>query len=46
VVPPTGETSNTLFEIFEEWNEQLKHVDFDELDRKSAKKNDIGEPQP
>lgn len=24
-----GETSNTFFETLQDWNEQLKHVDFD-----------------
>lgn len=24
-----GETSNTFFETLRDWNEQLKHVDFD-----------------
>ncbi len=24
-----GEISNNIFEILEDWNEQLKHIDFD-----------------
>jgi hypothetical protein len=24
-----GESSNDFFEILEDWNEQLKHIDFD-----------------
>jgi len=32
VVRPGGETSNSLFEVLEDWEEQLKHVDFDELE--------------
>lgn len=31
MVPPTGETLNTLFEVFEDWDYQLKqaNVEFD-----------------
>jgi len=29
VVRSSGETSNQLFEVLEDWEEQLKHVDID-----------------
>lgn len=34
-------SSNSLFEILEDWNEQLKHIDFNELDDEPI---DIAEP--
>ncbi|GAA6210623.1 hypothetical protein NBRC116602_03630 [Hyphomicrobiales bacterium 4NK60-0047b] len=34
MVPLSRETSNSLFEVFEEWHDHLKHVDFEELDKK------------
>lgn len=40
MVPLEGATSNTLFEILEEWNEQLKQVEADQIDI------DLGGPQP
>ncbi len=29
MVPPTGETLNSLFEEFEAWNEHLSKIEFD-----------------
>ena len=42
------ESSNPLFEILADWNEQLKHIDFDSLDDPQAQSPniDIKEPQP
>lgn len=40
MVPLNGETSNKLFEFFEDWNHHLKHVDFEALDLEEQ------EPQP
>ena len=40
MVPLDEKTSNKLFEVFEDWNQQLKHIDFDGLDL------DDEEPQP
>jgi hypothetical protein len=41
---PFGETSNTIFEELEDWEHQLKHLDFDW----DFKENQIDseEPQP
>lgn len=38
MVPPGGQSLNTLFETLAEWEEQLKHqdVDFDTLGDNSA----------
>jgi len=38
----TGESSNALFEILEDWNEQLKHLEIAEPDLQ----DDFGGPQP
>lgn len=35
-----GETSNTIFEVLEDWENQLKHADFSKL------KVEFEEPQP
>ncbi len=29
MVPLTGESLNTVFEVFEDWNQQLSNVDID-----------------
>ena len=29
LVPPTGETLNSIFDELEEWNEHLSEIDFD-----------------
>jgi len=29
MVHPTGDTSNDLFEVLEDWEHQLKHIDID-----------------
>ena len=34
MVPLSRETSNSLFEVFEEWHDHLKHVDFEKIDKK------------
>lgn len=46
VVPLTGETSNKLFEVFEDWHHQLQHVDFDKLELVCDAPQDVEEPQP
>ena len=40
MVPLDEKTSNKLFEVFDDWNQQLKHIDFGALDL------DDEEPQP
>jgi len=45
-VPLTGETSNTLLETFQEWQELLKDVDFDAVENPSTAQNDFEEPSP
>ena len=46
MVPEEGISSNQLFEVLEEWHEQLKHIDFDELNSKTHLKLEGEEPQP
>ena len=42
-----GEISNPLFEILQEWNEHLKHVQAGlRFDPKDYDAPDFGEPQP
>lgn len=31
MVPPDGETLNALFEVFADWDEQLRHSDFPDM---------------
>jgi hypothetical protein len=40
LVPLDGETLNELFEVFADWDEQLRHSDFPEMTL------DDDEPQP
>ena len=42
------DSSNPLFEILADWNEQLKHIDFDALDDPQAQPPviEFEEPQP
>ena len=37
---PGGETSNELFEVLEDWDHQLQHINFDKFEDKPE------EPQP
>ena len=40
MVPPDGETLNSLFEVFADWDHQLRHSDFPDMTF------DDEEPQP
>jgi|GEM_PF-4741349 len=48
MVPPNGEGLNSLFEVFHDWEHQLRaeNVDFDALEQEWADKAEIGEPRP
>lgn len=45
MVPLSRETSNSLFEVFEAWHDHLKHVDFEEIDKKYQEPLNDGEDE-
>ena len=45
MAPLSRETSNSLIEVFEEWHDHLKHVDFEELDKKDQESLDKEEDE-
>ena len=45
LAPLSRETSNSLFEVFEEWHDHLKHVDFEEIDKQHQETLNDGEDE-
>lgn len=50
MVPPDGETLNALFEVFADWDDQLRHSDFERvlsLDNQDASETETADvPSP
>lgn len=45
MVQPSEETLNTLFDVFQDWQDHLRFVDFEELDKKYQETLNDGEDE-
>ncbi len=45
MVRPSEETLNTLFDVFQDWQDHLRFVDFEEIDKKYQENLNDGEDE-